>query len=71
MAEAQRFLAFVTGAQGQRVLATTDSKEYAVGLGVASDPALPALDTLEQPDIDPSSLNGPEVVALMSRAGLL
>jgi iron(III) transport system substrate-binding protein len=70
-ADAQRFLAFVTGAQGQKVLGTTDSKEYAVGAGAASDPALPPLDTLEAPEVDPASLNGPEVIALMTEAGLL
>ena len=39
-ADAQKFLAFVTSPQGQKMLSTSYAKEYAVGKGVASDPAL-------------------------------
>jgi iron(III) transport system substrate-binding protein len=70
-ADAQKFLAFVTSKEGQQVLGTTDAKEYAVGTGVASDPALPPLDSLEAPKIDPFTLNGPKVIELMTKAGLL
>ncbi|GIL35949.1 extracellular solute-binding protein [Phycicoccus jejuensis] len=70
-ADAQKFLAFVTSQQGQQALGTTASKEYAVGRDAASDPALPPLDTLEAPQIDPFTLNGPEVISLMTKAGLL
>jgi iron(III) transport system substrate-binding protein len=70
-AEAQKFLAFVTSKEGQQMLASSDAKEYAVGAGVASDPALPALDSLEAPKIDPFTLNGPKVIDLMTKAGLL
>ncbi|KRE62527.1 iron ABC transporter substrate-binding protein [Nostocoides sp. Soil756] len=70
-ADAQKFLAFVTGPQGQKLLRTTDVKEYAVGKGAASDPALPPLDSLEAPRIDPFTLNGPKVIDLMTKAGLL
>jgi len=69
--DAQRFLAYVTSPQGQEVLRTTDVKEYAVGVGAESDPALPPLDTLDAPRIDPFTLKGPEVIALMTDAGLL
>lgn len=70
-ADAQKFLAFVTSAEGQELLRTTDVKEYAVGKDSASDPALPSLESLEAPPIDPFTLNGPEVIALMTKAGLL
>ncbi len=70
-ADAQRFLAFVTGKEGQQQLATSDAKEYAVGVGVPSDPALPPLDTLGAPKIDPFTLDGPKVIDLMTKAGIL
>jgi iron(III) transport system substrate-binding protein len=70
-AEAQKFLQFVTSADGQKILQTTKVMEYAVGKGVPSDPALPPLDSLEAPKIDPFTLNGREVIDLMTKAGLL
>ncbi|NLT55530.1 MAG: iron ABC transporter substrate-binding protein [Actinomycetales bacterium] len=70
-ADAQRFVAFVTGPTGQRVLAESDTMEYPVGGGVAAAPALTPLDELEPPSIDPAELNGPTVVRLMTDAGVL
>jgi iron(III) transport system substrate-binding protein len=70
-ADAQKFLAFVTGKAGQQILASSDAMEYAVGRGVASDPALPPLESLEAPKIDPFTLNGPKVIELMTQAGIL
>jgi len=70
-ADAQKFLAFVTGPKGQQILASSDALEYAVGRGVASDPALPPLDSLQAPKIDPFTLNGPKVIELMTQAGIL
>jgi len=70
-ADAQKFLAFVAGAKGQQLLAASDAKEYAVGTGVASDPALPSLESLQAPKIDPFTLNGPKVIELMTKAGIL
>jgi iron(III) transport system substrate-binding protein len=70
-ADAQKFLAFVTGPKGQQILASSDAMEYAVGRGVASDPALPPLESLEAPKIDPFTLNGPKVIELMTQAGIL
>lgn len=70
-ANAQKFLAFVTSSEGQRMLASSDAKEYAVGNGVASDKALEPLASLQAPPIDPSSLDGPKVIELMTKAGLL
>ncbi|GAB3047712.1 iron ABC transporter substrate-binding protein [Intrasporangium mesophilum] len=70
-ADAQKFLAFVTGKDGQQLLASSDAMEYAVGTGVASDPALPPLDSLQAPKIDPFTLNGPKVIELMTDSGIL
>ncbi len=70
-AEAQRFLAFVTSKEGQDILAKSGAMEYAVGAGVASDPALPSLESLQAPRVDPFTLNGPKVIALMTDAGIL
>ena len=70
-ANAQKFLAFVTSAEGQKMLATSDAKEYAVGKGVASDAALEPLDSLQAPKVDPYTLNGPKVIELMTAAGIL
>lgn len=68
---AQQFLAYVTSPEGQQVLVDSGSMEYAVGNGVESDPALPALDTLEAPPVDPFTLNSDDVIAVMTDAGVL
>ena len=70
-ADAQKFLAWVTSAKGQEALVSSKSMEYAVGEGVASDPALPPLDSLQAPSIDPFTHDGPEVIKLMTAAGIL
>ena len=70
-ADAQKFLAWVTSAKGQEALVSSKSMEYVVGEGVASDPALPPLDSLQAPSIDPFTLDGPEVIKLMTAAGIL
>jgi iron(III) transport system substrate-binding protein len=69
--DAQKFLAFVLGKKGQDMLSTTDTMEYAVATGVDSDPSLPPLASLEAPEVDPFTLNGPQVIELMTQAGLL
>jgi len=70
-AAAQAFVAFITGKAGQDILHTGTSFEYPVGSGVAANPALPALDTLDAPTVDPSTLNSVAVTDLMTQAGLL
>ncbi|GAA1800701.1 iron ABC transporter substrate-binding protein [Agromyces neolithicus] len=69
--EAQQFLAFLAGEAGQQILGEGYSFEYPVASGVPAKSPLPALDTLDAPVIDPSTLNGPEVIDLMTEAGLL
>ncbi|HEX8081253.1 MAG TPA: iron ABC transporter substrate-binding protein [Jatrophihabitans sp.] len=68
---AQQFLKFVTGKTGQQVLQNGTSFEYPVGSGVAANAALKPLTELDEPDIDEAKLNGPEVVEMMTKAGLL
>jgi iron(III) transport system substrate-binding protein len=69
--QAQQFLAFLAGATGQQILGEGYSFEYPVASGVAAKSPLPALDTLDAPAVDPSTLNGPQVIDLMTDAGLL
>ena len=70
-ADAQRFVAFVTGPKGQKILADSDAMEYPVGDGVAANPALRPLSELDPPAVDPATLNGPKVVELMTGADIL
>ena len=69
--QAQQFLAFLAGATGQQILGEGYSFEYPVASGVPAKAPLPALDTLDSPAVDPSALNGPQVIDLMTDAGLL
>ena len=68
---AQKFLAYVTSADGQAVLRDGSSFEYPVASGVEANPALKPLSELDAPVIDPATLNSPKVVELMQQAGLL
>jgi len=68
---AQRLVEFLTSAAAQKRLADSSALEYAVGNGVASAQALPPLDSLEAPVVDPGTLNAPLVTELMEDVGLL
>lgn len=70
-AAAQKFLAFVTGTEGQKILQTGTSFEYPVGSGVTANPKLVPLKDLQAPTIDPATLNSKQVTDLMTKAGLL
>lgn len=69
--EAQEFLAFIAGEQGQKILGEGYSFEYPVASDVPAKSELPPLASLDAPLIDPSTLNGPAVIELMTEAGLL
>src|SRR4051812_3784404 len=69
--EAQQLVSYLTSPDGQKRLAGSTALEYAVGEGAASAKVLPPLDTIEAPEVDPGSLNGPEVTKLMQDVGLL
>lgn len=69
--QAQKFLRFITGKAGQEVLQNGTSFEYPVASGVAANPALPPLDSLQAPAVNPSNLDATKVTDLMTKAGLL
>jgi iron(III) transport system substrate-binding protein len=69
--QAQQFVKFITGKAGQEVLEKGTSFEYPVASGVPANPALPPLDSLQAPTIDPSTLDAHRVSDLMTKAGLM
>ncbi len=69
--QAQAFLKWLTGKDGQAVLRDGTSFEYAVGRGEASNKALVPLDALQAPKVEPSTLNNADVTDMMTAAGLL
>lgn len=69
--QAQAFLKWVTAKDGQAILRTGNSFEYAVGKGDASNPKLVPLADLDAPHVDPSGLDYRKVTDLMTQAGLL
>jgi iron(III) transport system substrate-binding protein len=69
--EAQKFLQYITGKQGQEVLHKGNSFEYAVGKGIQSNPKLVPLKDLDAPKVDASKLDSKKAVELMTQAGLL
>ena len=69
--QAQAFIKWITGKQGQDELRTNNAFEYAVGLNAASNPKLTPLKDLDAPKVEPSTLNSKKVIDLMTQAGLL
>jgi iron(III) transport system substrate-binding protein len=69
--EAQELVKYLTGKDGQKILADSGAMEYAIANGASNNPALKPIAELGQPKVDPATLNGPRVVELMQRAGLL
>jgi iron(III) transport system substrate-binding protein len=69
--QAQQFLRFITGPAGQEVLEKGTSFEYPVASDVPANPALPPLDTLQAPAVNPSNLDAQKVSDLMTEGGLL
>lgn len=72
-AEAQRFLAFLAGTQGQNVLAHSDDFEYPLNPKVPANPKLKPFDELGVPaDLGPNAVgDGQVAVRLLQQAGLL
>ena len=70
-AQAQAFIKYITGKEGQESLRTNNAFEYAVGVNAASNPKLVPLNDLDAPKVEPSTLNSKKVIALMTQAGLL
>lgn len=70
-AQAQAFIKYITGKEGQESLRTNNAFEYAVGVNAASNPRLVPLNELDAPKVEPSTLNSKKVIELMTQAGLL
>lgn len=69
--QAQAFIKWITGKEGQEQLRTNNAFEYAVGVNAASNPKLIPLKDLDAPKVEPSTLNSKKVIELMTQAGLL
>jgi iron(III) transport system substrate-binding protein len=70
-AQAQRLVKYMTSKAGQEALSGSTALEYSIASDVPANPVLPPLSSLGAPAVQLGSLNGPKVVALMQRAGLL
>ncbi|MGB5825520.1 MAG: iron ABC transporter substrate-binding protein [Pseudomonas mandelii] len=69
--QAQALLKWITGKDGQDILKTGKSFEYAVGKNAPSNPKRVPLPQLDAPVVDPSKLDSKKAVDLMTQAGLL
>jgi iron(III) transport system substrate-binding protein len=69
--DAQRFIEFLTSTEGQQAMADSYALEYPLNPEASLDPEVKPFDELEPPEIDPATLNGPQVTELMTEAGLL
>jgi iron(III) transport system substrate-binding protein len=69
--QAQAFLKWITGKDGQAILKNGNSFEYAVGKNAESNPKLVPLQQLDAPTVDVSKLDSKKAVELMTQAGLL
>jgi iron(III) transport system substrate-binding protein len=70
-AQAQQLVKYLTGHNGQQILANSTALEYAIGKDVTANPKLKPLGELEPPEVDMSKLNGPRVIEMMQKAGLI
>lgn len=70
-AQAEAFIKYITGKEGQESLRTNNAFEYAVGVNAASNQKLVPLNELDAPKVEPSTLNSKKVIELMTQAGLL
>ncbi|MBB4953710.1 iron(III) transport system substrate-binding protein [Agrobacterium vitis] len=71
MKDAQAFLKFVTGKEGQAILKNGTSYEYAVATGAESNAKLVPLKDLDAPKVEPTKLNNKKVTEMMTAAGIL
>jgi iron(III) transport system substrate-binding protein len=69
--EAQKFVKYITGKEGQEILHSGTSFEYAVGKDAPSNPKLTPLKDLDAPTVDASKLDSKTAVELMTQAGIL
>jgi iron(III) transport system substrate-binding protein len=71
-AEAQRFVAYLTGTKGQHALADSDDFEYPLNPKVPANSQLKPRDELGRPKLSPGQIgDGTEAVKLLQQAGML
>lgn len=70
-ADAQKFLEYISGEEGQQALADSYALEYPLNPAVALEPPVKPFSELDPPLIDVSKLNGPKVISMMQEAGFL
>ena len=70
-ADAQKFVDYLTSAEGQQVIADSYALEYTLNPKVDLGRGVKGLKDLDPPAVDVSDLNGPEVIKLMEGAGFL
>lgn len=70
---AQRFVEYLTSDDAQQAMADSYALEYPLNpdASLSGDAGVKPFDELEPATIDPATLNGPRVIALMTEAGLL
>ena len=68
---AQRFVEFLTSAEGQQAIADSYALEYPLNPEASLPEDVKPFDELEPPVIDVATLNGPKVTEMMTEAGLL
>lgn len=69
--DAERFVAFLTGEEGQQALADSYALEYPLNPAVQLAPPVPPLTELQPPTVNVSDLDGDTVVEMMTEAGFL
>lgn len=70
-AAAEEFVTWLTGTEAQQAMAESYALEYPLNPDASLNPDVKPFDELEPPQVDVSSLNGPQVTDLMTAAGLL
>lgn len=69
--EAQQLVAYLTSAEGQRILTDSGALEYTIGSGIPINSKLKPIAELDAPSVDLAALNGQKVQELMQKVGLL
>ena len=70
-ADAQKFLAYISGEKGQQALADSYALEYPLNPAVSLKPPVKPFSELDPPLIDVAELNGPKVISLLQEVGFL
>jgi iron(III) transport system substrate-binding protein len=69
--DAEKFVAFLTSAEGQKKLAASYALEYPLSSAASLGPPVKPFDELQPPKVNVSDLDGPAVVKLLTQAGFL